>query len=271
MQIFQAMQDYINDLVDIAIISFIIYKLLTLLRGTRAVQLLNGIIIVILMWLISHFLNLNTLKWLIENLFSVGVIAIIVIFQPELRRALERLGRGGFFQLTRHVKDQMITQVANEISKVAVQLAKDRTGALIVVERQTGLSDFIQTGVRLEAQISMELLSNLFLPNGPLHDGAVIIRNDQVMAAGCYLPLSENPDISKQLGTRHRAGMGMSEISDAIVVVVSEETGGISLCVHGKMEHDFSEDELLSRLYREMKPAERRRSLFQRRKERSHE
>lgn len=269
MQPFEIMNTYFNDIVDIAIVSFIIYKLLTLLRGTRAVQLLRGIIIVLFAWLISYFFNLNTLKWLIENLFSVGVIAIIIIFQPEMRRALERLGQGSFFSLTRQGKDQMITQVASEITKSVVQLAKNQIGALIVVERQTGLSDFIQTGVQLEAKLSMELLRNIFLTNGPLHDGAVIVRNDQIMAAGCYLPLSENPSISHELGTRHRAGMGMSEISDAFVVIVSEETGDVSVCSHGKLERGLTEDELLSRLYKKMNPLPP--NVFSRRKEQSDE
>lgn len=266
MQPFAEINKYMSDFIDIVIVSYIIYKLLTLLRGTRAVQLLKGIIIVLLTWLISYFLDLETLKWLIENLFSVGVIAIIIIFQPEMRRALARLGQGSFFQLTRQVKDQILTQVASEITKAATKLAKDRIGAIIIVERQTGLSDFIQTGVKLEAKLSMELLNNIFLPNGPLHDGAVIVRNDQIMAAGCYLPLSENPFISKELGTRHRAGIGMSEISDAIVVIVSEETGTISLGLHGELERGLTEEALLSRLYEEMKP-EKNTSVFQRFKE----
>lgn len=263
----EGIQKYLNDIVDILIVSYIIYQLLVLLRGTRAVQLLKGMIIVLLIWLISYFLHLNTLKWIIENLFSVGVIAIIIIFQPEMRRALEKLGRGSFFHLTRQVKDQMVTKVSSEITKAVVQLSKNRIGALIVIERQTGLSDYIQTGVKLEASVSTELLNNIFLTNGPLHDGAVIIRNDQIMAAGCYLPLSENPFISKELGTRHRAGMGMSEVSDAVIVIVSEETGGISICIHGKLERRLTEDELLARLYEELNPNEKSASVFRLRKE----
>lgn len=268
MQPFEGMNGYLNDLIDILMVSYIIYQVLSLMRGTRAVQLLKGIVIVLLAWLVSHALNLHTLKWLIENLFSVGVIAIIIIFQPELRRALEKLGRGGFLQLTRQVKDQIITHVSSEITKAAVQLANDRTGALIVVERQTGLSDFIQTGIKLEAKLSLQLLHNIFLTNGPLHDGAVIVRGEQIMAAGCYLPLSENPFISKELGTRHRAGIGMSEISDALVVIVSEETGMISIGLHGKLERGLTEDELLSRIYDLLKPSEQR-AIFRRRKEKS--
>lgn len=268
----QVIKGYINDIVDVVIVSYIIYQLLILLRGTRAVQLLRGIIIVLITWLVSYFLHLNTLKWIIENLLSVGLIAIIVIFQPELRRALEKLGRGSFFNLTRQDKDQMILKVSNEISRAAVQLSKERIGALIVIERQTGLSDFIQSGIKLEANLSVELLHNIFLTNGPLHDGAVIVRNDQIMAAGCYLPLTESPFISKQLGTRHRAGIGMSELSDAIVLIVSEETGLISICLHGKLERGLSEDELVSRLYKELKPLEKTPLIMRLRKEnQSHE
>lgn len=268
----QEIQGYLNDFVDVVIVSYIIYQLLVLLRGTRAVQLLRGIIIVLLTWLFSYFLHLNTLKWIIENLLSVGLIAIIVIFQPELRRALEKLGRGSFLNLTNQVKGQMITDVTNKITKSTVQLAKERIGALIVIERQTGLSDFIQTGILLEANLSTELLHNIFLTNGPLHDGAVIVRNDQIMAAGCYLPLSESPFISKELGTRHRAAIGMSEVSDAIVVIVSEETGMISICLHGKIERGLSEEELHTRLYEELKPVERTSLILKSRKENhSHE
>ncbi len=267
----QEIQGYLNDIVDIVIVSYIIYQLLVLLRGTRAVQLLRGIIIVLITWLFSYFLHLNTLKWMIENLLSVGLIAIIIIFQPELRRALEKLGRGSFFNMTRQVKDQMVIEVANEITKATVQLAKERLGALIVIERQTGLSDFIQSGISMKAHVSAELLHNIFLPNGPLHDGAVIIRNDQIMAAGCYLPLSESPFISKELGTRHRAGIGMSEVSDALVVIVSEETGLISVCSHGEIEREFAEEELYARLYEELKP-EKKPLFFKIRKENhSHE
>lgn len=268
----QEIQGYFNDFVDVVIVSYIIYQLLVLLRGTRAVQLLRGIIIVLITWLFSYFLHLNTLKWMIENLLSVGLIAIIIIFQPELRRALEKLGRGSFFNMTRQVKDQMIIEVANEITKATVQLAKERLGALIVIERQTGLSDFIQSGNSLKANLSAELLHNIFLTNGPLHDGAVIIRNDQIMAAGCYLPLSESPFISKELGTRHRAGIGMSEVSDAFIIIVSEETGLISICLHGQLERGLTEEDLYARLYEELKPDEKKPLFFRMRKENhSHE
>jgi len=248
---------YLNDIVDILIVSYIIFHLLKLLRGTRAVQLLKGLIVLIIIWLISQVFQLATLEWLIENVFSVGLLAVIIIFQPELRRALEQLGRGGFLGRSRLVEDQQATKVVGDVAKAVTYLAKRRIGALIVIERQTGLTDYVETGTYLEAKLSSELLKNIFLPNGPLHDGAVIIREDQIMAAGCYLPLTENPFISKELGTRHRAGIGLSEMSDAVIVIVSEETGQISLAIHGKIERNIGEENVVSRLYEELKPPER--------------
>ncbi|MBA4496037.1 diadenylate cyclase CdaA [Paenactinomyces guangxiensis] len=262
MQSLDGITSYVNDVVDILIVSYVIYQLLVLLRGTRAVQLLKGVTVLIAIWLISNVFHLSTLQWLIENLSSVGVIAVIIIFQPELRRALEQLGRGGFFNRSRQVKDQIAAKVVGEVTKAVSYFAEHHIGALIVIERQTGLSDYIETGTVLEAKLSSELLKNIFLPLAPLHDGAVIVRNGQLMAAGCYLPLSENPFISKELGTRHRAGIGMSEISDAVTVIVSEETGQISLAIQGNLERGLSEEEFVSRLYEELKPPEKNIHMF---------
>lgn len=253
---------YLSDVVDILIVSYIIYRLLLLLRGTRAVQLLKGLTVVIAAWMFSSVFQLTTLQWLIENLFSVGVIVLFIIFQPELRRALEQLGRGGFFGRSRQMEDQIVTRMVGELIKAIGHLSKRRIGALIIIERETGLSDYIESGIRLESALSVELLINIFLPNTPLHDGAVIVRKDRIMAAGCYLPLSENPFISKELGTRHRAGIGMSEVSDGIAVIVSEETGSISLAIQGQLERGLSEEELLTRLYQELKPAERKANFW---------
>ncbi|TCS93207.1 diadenylate cyclase CdaA [Hazenella coriacea] len=258
---------YLSDIVDILIVSYIMYQLLVLLRGTRAIQLLKGITVLIAIWLISNIFHLSTLKWLIQNLFSVGVIAVIIIFQPELRRALEQLGRGGFLGRSRQIEDQIAAKVVGEVSKAVSHLSRRHIGALIVLERQTGLSDYIETGIQVEAKLSSELLKNIFLPNTPLHDGAVIVRNGRLMAAGCYLPLSENPFISKELGTRHRAGIGLSEISDAVVVIVSEETGHISLATHGNLERGMNEEEFVTRLYQELKPPEKTTQVFWARKE----
>jgi diadenylate cyclase len=259
--------EYLSDIVDVLIVSYIIYQLLTLMRGTRAIQLLQGITVLIFIWFISGLLHLTTLRWLIENLFSVGLIAVIVIFQPELRRALEQLGRGGFIGRSRQVEDQLVAKVVAALTKAVSHLAQARVGALIVLERRTGLFDYMQTGTILEAKLSSELLENLFFPNSPLHDGAVMIKNDRIIAAGCYLPLSENPSISKELGTRHRAGIGMSEISDAVIVIVSEETGQISLAIQGKLERGLSEEELMARLHQELKSSAKPMSLFFHRRE----
>lgn len=254
MDVLQGFTRYVSDIVDILIVGYLIYKLLIWLKGTRAVQLLKGISVVIVVWMISSFFELRTLRWLMENLFSVGVLVIFIIFQPELRRALEQLGRGRFFGRITQKEEQLITKMLSEIVKAVGHLSKRRIGALIVIERQTGLTDYIETGIELEAKPSSELLTNLFLPNTPLHDGAVIIRKGRIMAASCYLPLSENPFISKELGTRHRAGIGMSEVSDAISIIVSEETGNISMAIHGELKSGLTEEELLSHLFEELQP-----------------
>ncbi|WP_044641225.1 diadenylate cyclase CdaA [Risungbinella massiliensis] len=253
---------YLNDAVDIAIVSYIIYQLLKLLRGTRAVQLLQGISVVLLFWLFSYIFQLETVGWLLEEILSVGAIAVVVIFQPELRRALEQIGRGGVFGRSRQVEDQLVSKVVGEVSKTVAYLSKRKIGALIVLERQTGLTDYIETGISLQAHLSSELLRNIFLPNTPLHDGAVIVREQTIMAAGCYLPLSESPFITKDLGTRHRAGIGLSENSDAVIVIVSEETGAISLAIHGKLERALTEEGVISRLYEELKPADKKAPSF---------
>ncbi len=267
MQSLAEIKEYLSDVVDILIVSYVIYHLLKLLRGTRAVQLLKGITVLLVIWVISNEFELRTLEFLIENFFSVGLIAVIVIFQPELRRALEQLGRGYFFSRSSQVEDQIATKIVGEVTKAASQMASQKVGALIVIEKDTGLSDYIETGTVLEARLSAELLKNIFIPKAPLHDGAVIIRKEQLMAAGCYLPLSENPYISKELGTRHRAGIGLSEISDAVVVIVSEETGKISVAFQGELQRNLTEEELVSKLYELLKPPEKFSSVFWVRKE----
>lgn len=260
----------VKEFVDIAIVSYIIYKFILLVRGTRAVQLLKGIVVLLAVWAISYIFELLTLQWLMNQLFFYGVLAVFIIFQPELRRALEQLGRGKIFTIGSSEEDQAFNERIEHIIRALQHLAARRIGALIVFERETGLSEYIESGTKLESQISTELLVNLFIPNTPLHDGAVIIRGHQIMAAGCYLPLSENPFISKELGTRHRAAIGMSEVSDAISVTVSEETGQISLSIHGQMVRDIKEESLISKLHEELNPRlkkktkERSKFLFRR-------
>ncbi|RAP73525.1 diadenylate cyclase CdaA [Paenibacillus montanisoli] len=246
-------KEWIKDLIDIAVVSYIIYKLILLVRGTRAVQLLKGIIVLVATWAISTWFNLYTLKWLMNQMFTFGVVTILIIFQPELRRALEQLGRGSLFSRS-SVVERDISERIGGIIKSLNYMSKRKIGALIVFERNTGLSDYIESGIQMESMVSSELLINIFIPNTPLHDGAVIIRGNQIMAAGCYLPLSENPFISKELGTRHRAAIGVTEVCDAVSIVVSEETGQISLAVGGMIVRDIKEESLISKLFEELNP-----------------
>jgi diadenylate cyclase len=256
------------DIVDILIVSYVIYLLIDLVRGTRAAQLFKGILVIVLMWLISIWFKLDTLRWMINEMFTVGVLAVIVIFQPELRRALEQLGRGKLFIRAGSEEAEEHRKRVGEVIRAVNHLARKKIGALIVFERETGLNEYIESGIPLKAHITAELLINIFIPNTPLHDGAVIIKQNQIAAAGCYLPLSENPFISKELGTRHRAAIGMSEVSDAICVIVSEETGQISLAMNGQIVRDIDEESLVSKLYEDVriKSKTRERTPFRRRK-----
>jgi len=253
--------DAVKDAADILIVSFLIYKVMQLIRGTRAVPLIKGILLLVVTWALSTWLNLYTLRWLMNQIFTFGIVTILIIFQPELRRALEQLGRGRLFSRTFHSEDQDVQFRIHEVIKAVNYLSRRKIGALIVFERETGLSDYSDTGIKMESHLSAELLINVFIPNTPLHDGAVIIRGPQIVAAGCYLPLSENPFISKELGTRHRAGIGISEVSDAISIIVSEETGTVSLAIGGQLVHDIQEESLISKLFEELRPAAKARGV----------
>lgn len=243
-----------KDIVDILIVSYVIYKLILLVRGTRAIQLMKGILVVVITWAVSIWFQLSTLQWMMNQTFTFGVLGVIIIFQPELRRALEQLGRGKLFSRSSSEEDQDVNKRISEVIRAANYLAKRKIGALIVFEKETGLTDYVESGIAIESKISAELLINIFIPNTPLHDGAVIFRQGQLMAAGCYLPLSENPFISKELGTRHRAAIGMSEVSDAMCVIISEETGQISLTMNGHIVRDIKEESLIAKLFEELKP-----------------
>ena len=253
--------DAVKDAADILIVSFLIYKVMQLIRGTRAVPLIKGILLLVVTWALSTWLNLYTLRWLMNQIFTFGIVTILIIFQPELRRALEQLGRGRLFSRTFHSEDRDVQVWIHEVIKAVNYLARRKIGALIVFERETGLSDYTDTGIKMESHLSAELLINVFIPNTPLHDGAVIIRGPQVVAAGCYLPLSENPFISKELGTRHRAGIGVTEVSDAVSIIVSEETGAVSLAIGGQLVHDIQEESLISKLFEELRPAVKARGV----------
>jgi diadenylate cyclase len=247
------LKNSIKDIIDVLIVSYIIYVLIKMVRGTRAVQLLRGIFLLVITWALSTWLNLYTLKWLMNQMFTFGVVTVLIIFQPELRKALEQLGRGKLFSRS-SPEEQDTSHQINEVIKSVNYLARRKIGALIVFERNTGLNDYIESGIKMESRLSSELLSNVFIPNTPLHDGAVIIRGNQIMAAGCYLPLSENPFISKELGTRHRAAIGITEVCDAITVTVSEETGQISLAINGQIVRDIKEESMISKLFEELRP-----------------
>lgn len=232
----------IFDGLDILIVAYVLYRMILLIRGTRAVQLLKGVIVILLATVVSNVLHLHALNWLLDKILTIGLFAIPVIFQPELRRALEQLGRGSFFSRTIHeATDVDLNNVINEITKSTQILSKNKIGALLVLERETGLSEYMETGISIDALVSSELLINIFIPNTPLHDGAVMVRRNRIIAASCYLPLSDNRDISKELGTRHRAAIGLSEHSDAVVVIVSEETGQISLAINGEIMRNLDE------------------------------
>lgn len=244
----------ITDIIDILIVSYVIYNGILLIRGTRAVQLLQGIVVVLLAWGLSTLFNLRTLQWMMNQMFTFGVLAIIIIFQPELRRALEQLGRGKLFTRSSNEDDTEFSRRIGEVIKAINYLSRRKIGALIVFERETGLSDYVESGIQIGSRISSEILINIFIPNTPLHDGAVIMSKDTLLAAGCYLPLSENPFISKELGTRHRAAIGMSEVSDAVCIVVSEETGQVALAINGQIVRDIKEESLISKLFDELRP-----------------
>lgn len=234
--------------VDITLVWYVFYKLIMLIRGTKAIQLLKGIFVVLIIYLISHFLNLQTVQVMIEQVIVWGPLAIIILFQPELRRALEQIGRGSFFTRNKKSKEEVLNQVIDSIVKSCNYMGKRRIGALITIERDTNMGDFVETGIPIHGQLTTQLLTNIFVPNTPLHDGAVIIKENEIVAAACYLPLSESAFISKELGTRHRAAMGISEVSDAITIIVSEETGQISCTRSGELHRDLDQDKLTDML-----------------------
>ena len=232
-------------LLDIAILAFVIYKLLLLISGTRAVSLLRGVAVIVLAAFFGDFFGLKAISWLMGEFRTMIIVALVLVFQPELRRALEQLGRGQIFALTRPtLAAGEIVHLIDEITEAVVSCAKTKTGVLIVLERDIGLSDYIETGVTIDAAITQEFLVNIFAPSTPLHDGAAIIRGDRVAAAACFLPLTDNPYLSTSLGTRHRAGIGISEVSDAISLIVSEETGIISMARDGKLVRSLDEKQL---------------------------
>ncbi len=233
----------LTDILDIVAVAALIYLVLIWIRKTRGWMLFRGIAIVLGAWIVAMILNLNMVELVFNKLFNIGILAIIVIFQPELRRALERLGTSRVFNNLFGYKDNTVNKkTADALTEAMVNMASTKTGALIAVEQKVALGEYEQTGIPIDAEISSGLLINIFVKNTPLHDGAVIIRQNRVLAATCYLPLSENNDISKDLGTRHRAALGLSEVSDAKVFIVSEETGAMSMAYQGELYRDITKD-----------------------------
>jgi diadenylate cyclase len=235
--------DYLSNAIDILLVWYVIYKLLMVIRGTKAVQLLKGIFVIVIIRTIAGFAGLDTLSWIMQQALTWGFLAVIIIFQPEVRRALEQLGRGRIFSRSAIQEDEEQRKIIDALVKSIRYMGKRRIGALISIEKETGMNDYIETGIPMHSVITSELLINIFIPNTPLHDGAVIIQKDQIAAAACYLPLSENPFISKELGTRHRAALGISEVTDSLTIIVSEETGAISVTRNGDLYRDLTEDE----------------------------
>ena len=240
----------VNDIIDIALVSYIVYKALKFIRDTRTIQLLKGIVLVIVVTQVSYFAKLNTMYYILSNFLQMGVIALLIVFQPELRRVLEHVGRttGEKLFVSHNEFGAEALQVLREVSKAAQAMSDKRTGALIVIENKDNIDSLISSGVAISAKVSSQLLENIFVPDTPLHDGATVIRNHRVEVASCVLPLSQNPKINTSYGTRHRAGIGISEESDAVSVIVSEETGKISVAYKGDFTTGYNEDTLRKKL-----------------------
>ncbi|MCR1797663.1 diadenylate cyclase CdaA [Staphylococcus warneri] len=232
----------ITSVLDLLIVWYVLYLLITVFKGTKAIQLLKGIVVIVIGQQISKMLNLTATSKLFDIVIQWGVLALIVIFQPEIRKALEQLGRGSFLKRYTNAYTKDEEKLIQSVSKAVQYMAKRRIGALIVFEKETGLQDYIETGIPMDSKISQELLTNVFIPNTPLHDGAMIIQGTKIAAAASYLPLSDSVKISKSLGTRHRAAVGISEVSDAFTVIVSEETGDVSVTFDGKLRRDISNE-----------------------------
>ncbi|MCX8735943.1 diadenylate cyclase CdaA [Lactobacillus sp. B4026] len=245
----------LSTILDVLIIWFLVYHLVILIRGTKAVQLAKGIVLIFIVRIIAGVLQLHTTIWLIDQIVSWSVVGIIVIFQPEIRRGLEHLGRLPIFGGREESERDESIRFINELDKAIQYMSKRRIGALITIQQETGLDDYIETGIKLDARVTGELLINIFIPNTPLHDGAVIINQDhEIAVAAAYLPLSDNSMIPKRLGTRHRAAVGISEVTDAITIVVSEETGGVTITRNGRFLLDMTRDEYMKYLTAELVP-----------------
>lgn len=242
------------DIVDIAVVWYFIYKLIMLIKGTKAVQLMKGIVVILVVKLVSWFLNLQTVSYIMDQVINWGVLALVVIFQPEIRRGLEHLGRSALFKRNSQEINKETEIMIDGLDKAIQYMSKRRIGALITLQMSTGLEDYIETGIPLDADVTGALLINIFIPNTPLHDGAVIIRDGKIAVAAAYLPLSESNLIPKELGTRHRAAVGISEVTDALTIVVSEETGGVTITKNSELLRDLTREDYLKYLKTQLMP-----------------
>ena len=244
----------VTDVIEIIIIAFVLYHIMVWVKNTRAWMLFKGIIVILIFLLLAALFQMNTILWLSGKVVNIAAIALVIIFQPELRNALERLGRKNFltaffsFDFQKASTVRFSEKTITEIVKACYEMGKVKTGALIVIERDVMLNEYIRTGIPLDSLVSSQLLINIFEHNTPLHDGAIIVRGDRIVAATCYLPLSDNMELSKELGTRHRAAVGVSEVSDSMTIIVSEETGAVSLAVEGTLYRNIDADFLKSKL-----------------------
>lgn len=248
-------QVHISDIIEIIIIAFLIYQVICWFQNTRAWTLLKGILVLLVFMAVSSVFQFNTILWILRQTLSIGIIAIIILFQPELRRALERLGTKNFVSSMLGIVEQknmtmeeITDHTINEVARAAFEMSKAKTGALIVFEQQVALGEYESTGIQVDACVSSQLLINIFEKNTPLHDGAVIVRNNRVVSATCYLPLTESKEINKDLGTRHRAALGISEVSDSLTLIVSEETGAISIAHGGQLIRNLDVEGLKKQL-----------------------
>jgi diadenylate cyclase len=244
---FESPFDVIRAIVDIGIVAYVIYRLILLVKETRAWQLIKGLLFIAMVSYLSKILKLNTVNYILTSTLQLTAIAVVVLFQPELRRGLEQIGRSKFSDFFNFEESSLriqTTAMIEEIIKAVTELAKTSTGALIVIERDTKIGEIINSGIQLNSNISAELILNIFIPNTPLHDGALVIRENKIKSASCFLPLTDNPNLSKELGTRHRAALGITEVSDSISIVVSEETGKVSFALNGGLTRNLTPDSL---------------------------
>lgn len=243
-----------TDIAEIIILSFIIYQIMVWVKTTRAWSLLKGFAVVLVLLAVAALFHMNTILWIAENFFSLGITAVIIVFQPELRRALEQLGEKNIlstivpFESSRRMEEGMTDRTISELVKACFEMGKARTGALIVIEQTVSLQEYERTGISIDSLVSSQLILNIFEKNTPLHDGAVILSANRIRSATCYLPLSDNMNLSKALGTRHRAAVGISEVTDSLTIVVSEETGSVSVAKGGRLLRNLNQEQLREQL-----------------------